>query len=104
MAAVLYDGDVDRFHDLLVEGRVYYVSRMSAEPAMRSQYYKFADSDYVCRFTSVTMENEVRNATEKMIPLFPPFIPFDRVWEFTMDNDTYIGKPFNCPLYITSVL
>jgi hypothetical protein len=52
----------------------------------------------------MTMVNEVKNATEKMIPLFPPFIPFDRVWEFTMDNDTYIGKPFNCPLYITSVL
>jgi hypothetical protein len=41
------------------------------------------------------MVNEVRNVTEKMIPLFPPFIPFDIVWEFTMDNDTYIGKFFN---------
>jgi hypothetical protein len=79
MAAVIYDGDVDRFQDLLVQGRVYYVSQMSAEPAMRSQYYKFVASHYVCHFTSVTMVNEVRNVNEKMISLFPPFIPFDRV-------------------------
>jgi hypothetical protein len=104
MAAVICDGDVDRFQDFLVEGRVYYVSWMSAEPAMRSQYYKFADSHYACRFTSMTMVNEVKNATEKMIPLFPPFIPFDRVWESTMNNDTYIGKFFNFPLYIISIL
>jgi hypothetical protein len=70
MAVVIYDGDVDRFQDLLVEGWVYYVSRMSAEPAMRSQYYKFVDSHYVCRFTSVTMVNEVRNVTEKIPTIY----------------------------------
>ncbi|XP_040258635.1 uncharacterized protein [Aegilops tauschii subsp. strangulata] len=34
--------------------------------------------------------NELRNVNERLIPLFPAFIPFDRVWEFTLDNDTHV--------------
>ncbi|XP_037410249.1 uncharacterized protein LOC119273034 [Triticum dicoccoides] len=90
MAAVVYDDDVDRFDPLLVEGRVYYVWKMLAEPIMRNQDYLFADSQFVCRFSSVTTINELRNVNERLIPLFPAFIPFDRVWEFTLDNDTYV--------------
>jgi hypothetical protein len=95
MVAVIYDREVDRLEPLLVEGRVYFVGRMFAQPTMRSQEYKWADNDAVCRFTSVTTVNEVRNMDEKQIPLFPPFMRFNKVWEFYMDNDTYVGKCSN---------
>lgn len=71
------------------------MGRMFAQPTMRSQEYKWADNDVVCRFTSVTTVNEVRNMDEKQIPLFPPFMRFNKVWEFYMDNDTFVGKCSN---------
>lgn len=104
MAAVIYDDEVDRFEPLLVEGRVYYVWRMSAEPVMRNQDYMFADSHFVCRFTSVTALNEIRNVNEQFIPLFPPFMPFDKVWQFTLDNDMYVGKCFSFFLHLPNVV
>jgi hypothetical protein len=36
MVAIIYDDLVERFDPLLVEGRLYYVGRMSAEPVMRN--------------------------------------------------------------------
>lgn len=104
MAAVVYDEDVDRFDPLLVEGRVYYVWQMLAEPIVRDGDYLFADSHFVCRFSSVTIINEIRNVNEQLIPLFPPFMPFDKVWEFTLDNNTYVGKLISFLLYILNVL
>ncbi|XP_062220223.1 replication protein A 70 kDa DNA-binding subunit B-like isoform X3 [Phragmites australis] len=102
MAAVIYDDEVDRFEPLLVEGRVYYVWRMSAEPVMRNQDYMFADSHFVCRFTSVTALNEIRNVNEQFIPLFPPFMPFDKVWQFTLDNDMYVDV-IGMVMYVSSM-
>lgn len=104
MAAVVYDEDVDRFDPLLVEGQVYYVWQMLAEPIVRDGDYLFADSHFVCRFSSVTIINEIRNVNEQLIPLFPPFMPFDKVWEFTLDNNTYVGKVISFLLYILNVL
>ncbi|XP_044959199.1 uncharacterized protein LOC123410331 [Hordeum vulgare subsp. vulgare] len=90
MAAVVYDEDVDRFDPLLVEGRVYYVWQMLAEPIVRDGDYLFADSHFVYHFSSVTIINEIRNVNEQLTPLFPPFMPFDKVCEFTLDNNTYV--------------
>ncbi|XP_062195878.1 uncharacterized protein LOC133899016 isoform X1 [Phragmites australis] len=102
MAVVIYDDEVDRFEPLLAEGRVYYVWRMSAEPVMRNQDYMFADSHFVCRFTSVTVVNEIRNVNEQFIPLFPPFMPFDKVWQFTLDNDMYVDV-IGMVMYVSSM-
>ena len=42
MVAIIYDDQVEQFDPLLVEGQVYYVRRMSAEPVMRKLDYRFA--------------------------------------------------------------
>uniref|UniRef100_A0A0A9D1X4 Uncharacterized protein n=1 Tax=Arundo donax TaxID=35708 RepID=A0A0A9D1X4_ARUDO len=52
---------------------------MSAEPVMINYYYMFADNHFVCCFTPETVVNAMINVNEQLIPLFPPFIPFDRV-------------------------
>ena len=30
-------------------------------------------------------------------------MPFDKIWEFTLDNDMYVGKCFSFLLYIRNV-
>jgi hypothetical protein len=92
MVAIIYDDLVERFGPLLVEGRVYYVGRMSAEPVMRNLDYRFADSHCVVCFTSQTVVSEVRTVGDELIPLFPPFMPLDRVWQFTMGTNMCVGK------------
>jgi hypothetical protein len=44
MTAIVYDDQVERLEPLLVEGRVYYVQKMFAEPVMRKLDYRFAES------------------------------------------------------------
>lgn len=68
---------------------------------MRNADYLFADSHFVCRLTSQTIVNVIRNVN---VQLFPPFIPFDKVREFILDNDAYVGKCYNFLLYILNVL
>ncbi|KAL6839175.1 hypothetical protein ACP4OV_031066 [Aristida adscensionis] len=102
MAAIIYDDEVVRFEPSLVEGHAYYVWRMAAEPVMTYREYRLADSHFVCRFTSATVVNELRNVSEQLLPLFPPFMPFGRVWEFTFDNDTYIDV-IGMVLYVSSI-
>ncbi|KAL6647870.1 hypothetical protein ACP70R_015307 [Stipagrostis hirtigluma subsp. patula] len=102
MAAVIYDDEVDRFETLLVEGRVYYVWRMSAEPIMRNQESKFADSSFLCRFTTQTTISELTHVNEQLIPLYPPFMPFERVWPFAFDNDKYI-EVIGMVIYVSSL-
>ncbi|KAL6634795.1 hypothetical protein ACP70R_027466 [Stipagrostis hirtigluma subsp. patula] len=102
MAAVIYDDEVDRFDPLLVEGRVYYVWRMSAEPIMRNRDHMFADSSFLCRFTSQTAVSELIHVNEQFIPLYPPFMPFERVWPFAFDNDKYI-EVIGMVIYVSSL-
>ncbi|XP_025823326.1 uncharacterized protein LOC112899181 [Panicum hallii] len=90
MAAIIEDNEVDRLEPLLVEGKAYYVWRMSAEPAQRNVEFMLADSPFVCRFTSVTILSEMKNVNEQCIPLFPPFIPIDRFWEHAFGSDTCV--------------
>jgi hypothetical protein len=71
---------------------VYYVGRMSAEPVMRNLDYRFAESHFVCCFTSQTIVSEVRTMGDELISLFPPCMPLDRVCQFTMDTNMYVGK------------
>jgi hypothetical protein len=91
MAAIMYDAQVERFESLLVEGRLYYV-QMAVEPIMSNQYYRLGRSHFVCCFTSKTLVHEITTVNNKFIPSFPPFMPLDRVFQFTIDNDMYVDK------------
>ncbi|KAJ1259915.1 hypothetical protein BS78_10G192300 [Paspalum vaginatum] len=87
MGAVIYDDEVDRLGPLLVEGRAYYVWRMSARPIYRNQEYLLAeDRDIVCHFTSETIVSEMKQVKEKCIALFPSFMPFERFWNIAFDD------------------
>jgi hypothetical protein len=92
MAAVMYDGQVERLELLLVEGRLYYVQMMVIEPIMSNHYYKLGISHFVCCFTSKTTIREITAVNDKFIPSFPAFMPLDRVFQFTTNNDMYVGK------------
>ncbi len=92
MGAVIYGNEVDRLGPLLVEGRAYYVWRMSARPIMRNQEYMFAqDSQIVCHFTLATIINEMKSVNEQCIPIFPPFMAFERFWENAFDDYNRVG-------------
>ncbi|KAL6911708.1 hypothetical protein ACP4OV_000513 [Aristida adscensionis] len=86
MVAIAHNGQADHFESSLVEGRAYYVWRMSAEPVIRNQHYKLADN-YV---------------NEWLLPLYPPFMPFERVWPFAWDNDAYI-ESIGMVMYVSSL-
>jgi hypothetical protein len=92
MTSIMYDAQVERFEPLLVEGRLYYVQMMVVEPIMSNQYYKLERSYFVCCFTSKTLIREITTVNDKFIPSFPPFMHLDRVFQFTIDNDMYVGK------------
>jgi hypothetical protein len=66
MTAIVYDDQVERLEPLLVEGRVYYVRKMFAEPVMRKLDYRFAESHFVCYFTSQTVVSEVRTMGDEV--------------------------------------
>jgi hypothetical protein len=84
-----------------VEGGLYYVQMMVAKPIMSNQYYKLGRSHFVCCFTSKTLVREITTMNDKFIPSFPPFMPLDRVFQFTIDNNMYVGKCII--LFISSV-
>jgi hypothetical protein len=84
MDAIMYDAQVERSEPLLVEGRLYYVQMMVVETIMSNQYYKLGRSHFVCCFTSKILV--------QFIPSFPPFMPLDQVFHFTIDNDMYDDK------------
>jgi hypothetical protein len=92
MVAIMYDAQVERLEPLLVEGRLYYVQMMVVESIMSNQYYKLGRSHFVCFFTSKTLVHEIMTVNDKSIQSFPPFMPRDRVFQFTIDNDMYVGK------------
>jgi hypothetical protein len=91
MAAIMYDAQVESFEPLLVAGRLYYVV---VEPIMSNQYYKLGRSYFMCCFTSETLVHEITTVNDKFIPSFSPFIPLDRAFQFTIDNDMYVGVSF----------
>jgi hypothetical protein len=101
VAAIMYDAQVERFEPLLVEGRLYYVQMMVVEPIMSNQYYKLGRSHFMCCFSSKTLVREITTVNDKFTPSFPPFMPLDRVSQFTIDNDMYVGKCLI--LFISSV-
>ncbi|BAF26176.1 Os10g0186800 [Oryza sativa Japonica Group] len=90
MVAIIYDDQVDRLDPLLREGSAYYVSRMSIEPARMILYQWLADHAFVCVFTRDTTITEIANMHEKILPLLPPLMPLDQVFEFTYHNDIYV--------------
>jgi hypothetical protein len=55
----------------------------------------------MCYFTLKTLVREITTVNDKFIPSFPPFVPLDRVFQFTIDNDMYVGKCLI--LFISSV-
>jgi hypothetical protein len=101
MVVIMYDAQLERFEPLLVEGGLYYVQMMVAKPIMSNQYYKLEISHFVCCFTSKTLVREITTMNDKFIPSFPPFMPLDRVFQFTIDNNMYVGKCII--LFISSV-
>ncbi|TVU45725.1 hypothetical protein EJB05_05222, partial [Eragrostis curvula] len=63
--------------------------------------------DQVERFDPLLVEGrtvvrEIRTVKDELIPLFPPFMPLDRVWHFAMDNDMYVDV-IGMVLYVNSV-
>jgi hypothetical protein len=32
---------------------------------------------------------------DEVIPFFPPFMSLDRVWQFSVDSNMYVGKYLN---------
>jgi hypothetical protein len=94
MTTIMYDVQVERFE-------LYYVQMMVVEPIMSNQYYKVGRSHFVCCYTSKTIVHEITTLNDKFIPSFPPFMPLDRVFQFTIDNDMYVGKCLF--LFISSV-
>jgi hypothetical protein len=59
---------------------------------MSNQYYKLGRSHFVCCFTSKTLVREITIVNDKFIPSFPPFMPLDQIFQFTIGNDMYGGK------------
>ncbi|KAL6842449.1 hypothetical protein ACP4OV_027684 [Aristida adscensionis] len=102
MVAIARNDQADRFESSLVEGRAYYIWRMSAEPVIRNQDYKLADNPFVCCFTSLTVISEMTNVNERLLPLYLPFMPFERVWPFAWDNDAYIDI-IGMVMYVSSL-
>jgi hypothetical protein len=74
---------------------------MVVELIMSNQYYKLERSHFVCCFTSKTLVHEITTVNNKFIPSFPTFMPLDRVFQITIDNDMYVGKCLI--LFISSV-
>jgi hypothetical protein len=74
---------------------------MVVELIMSNQYYKLGRSHFMCYFTLKTLVREITTVNDKFIPSFPPFVPLDRVFQFTIDNDIYVGKCLI--LFISSV-
>jgi hypothetical protein len=94
MTTIMYDVQVERFE-------LYYVQMMVVEQIMSNQYYKVGRSHFVCCYTSKTIVHEITTLNDKFIPSFPLFMPLDRVFQFTIDNDMYVGKCLF--LFISSV-
>jgi hypothetical protein len=92
MAGIMYDAQVEKFDPLLLEGRLYYVHMMLVEPIMSHQYYKLGRSYFICCFTSKTLVREITTVNDNFISSFSPFMPLDQVFQFTFDNDMYVGK------------
>jgi hypothetical protein len=92
MAAIMYDAPVERFEPSLVEGRLYYMQMMVVQLIMSNQYYKLGRSHLLCCFTSKTLVREITTVNDKFIPSFPPFMPLDQNFQFTIDNYMYVGK------------
>jgi hypothetical protein len=92
MAGIMYDAQVEKFDPLLLEGRLYYVHMMLVEPIMSHQYYKLGRSYFICCFTSKTLVREITTVNDNFISSFSPFMLLDQVFQFTFDNDMYVGK------------
>jgi hypothetical protein len=58
---------------------------------MSNQYYKLRRS-LMCCFTSKTTIREITAVNNKFMSSFPPFMPLDRVFQFTTNNDMYVVK------------
>ena len=94
MVATIYDDQVDRLDPILKEGTAYDISRMNVEPIISRLLQMFANNLYECRFTSISKVYEIPNMSEWSLPFFPPFIPCDKIFQYTLDNDVYVGKWF----------
>ncbi|XP_015689150.1 uncharacterized protein LOC107303615 [Oryza brachyantha] len=90
MAAIVYDDQVDRLDPLLREGCTYYMSRMSIEPIRMMLHQWLADHAFVCVFTHETTVRMITDMSERILPLFPPFMPLNQVFEFTYHNDIFV--------------